>query len=564
MADEISKLTIGVGFDVKQLSNSAKQVENTIGDLSKNIGDKLNAALGVLTTGFGLTAAKNLVEGFVNSGASVLQLSRTINENVETLGVWQEAVKRVGGTAEGFNATVAKLYDRINNAVVKGDPELFGVLGALGINPKSGDKIKVTTALIKEMIDQLHKKPEHELMALGKMGSLDDTLLLLAKMDPAKVTAIFENVQKRGVITKEQAEQSLKLRNTWLDVTQTWQTAARTLQTELYPELEQLGKWVADNPAMVQNLTVAVAGLTVALVSFTAIRTSILALSAAFGVLRIGLTALAGPVGIILTALTGIYEIFHNRNLIKDWAKQEDLQWLVDLMEKLDSVTKTISERWKTSKAEAKAANIPSSMTNPSLNSPHEIFRNMVSLFKGGSKEVQDFVKDEKLAYVQMMRESSGNLNVKDNITTDAKGNIHHHVGLFQVDPLYASNVLGRKVSIADLKDPKINREARDALLVQDFYLAHGNKVGALSWYNGGAPGYAEFLKSGKSLGGYAEGILSSAQKMPLNTTNNSNKNTNVSINNLQLQGVQNPREFVQGFADPTATGWSFSGSRLA
>jgi hypothetical protein len=105
-----------------------------------------------LTTGFGLNVAKNLVEGFVNSGASVLQLSRTINENVETLGVWQEAVKRVGGTAEGFNATVAKLYDRINNAVVKGDPELFGVLGALGINPKSGDKIKVTTTLIKEMI----------------------------------------------------------------------------------------------------------------------------------------------------------------------------------------------------------------------------------------------------------------------------------------------------------------------------------------------------------------------------------------------------------------------------
>jgi len=314
---------------------------------------------------------------------------------------------------------------------------------------------------------------------------------------------------------------------------------------------------------MVQNLTVAVAGLTVALVSFTAIRTGILALSAAFGVLRVGITALAGPVGIILTALGGIYEIFHNRNLIKDWAKQEDLQWLVDLMEKLDSVTKTISERWKSSKAEAKAANIPSSMTNPSLNSPHEIFRNMVSLFKGGSKEVQDFVKDERLAYAQMMAESSGRSNI-DTLTKDSKGNIHHHVGLFQVDPVYASRILGRNVSIEDLKNPKTNREARDALLAEDFNLAHGNKAGALSWFNAGAKGYQNFLQSGKSPGGYAEGILSSAQKMPLNTTNNSNKNTNVSINNLQLQGVQNPREFVQGFADPTATGWSFSGSRLA
>jgi hypothetical protein len=563
MADEISKLTIGVAFDVKQLSNSAKQVENTIGDLSKNIGDKLSNALNVLTTGFGLTAAKNLVEGFVNSGANVLQLSRTINENVETLGVWQEAVKRVGGTAEGFNSTVAKLYDRINAATLNKDPDFLGVLNALGINIKSDGKIKTTTTLIKEMIDQLHKKPEHSLMGLGKMGNLDDTLLLLAKMDPNKVTEIFENVQKRGVITKEQAEQSLKLRNTWLDVTQTWQTAARALQTELYPELEQLGKWVADNPAMVQNLTVAVAGLTVALISFTALRTGILALSAAFGVLRVGMTALAGPVGIILTALGGIYEIFHNRNLIKDWAKQEDLQWLVDLMEKLDSVTKTISERWKSSKAEAKAANIPNSMTNPTLNSPHEIFRNVVSMFKGGSKEVQDFVKDERLAYAQMMAESSGRSNI-DTLTKDSKGNIHHHVGLFQVDPVYASRILGRNVSVEDLKNPKTNREARDALLAEDFNLAHANKAGALSWFNAGAKGYQNFLQSGKTSGGYAEGILSSAQKMPLNTTNNSNKNTNVSINNLQLQGVQNPREFVQGFADPTATGWSFSGSRLA
>jgi hypothetical protein len=563
MADEISKLTIGVGFDVKQLSNSAKQVENTIGDLSKNIGDKLNAALGVLTTGFGLNVAKNLIESFANTGANLQLLSQSINENVTTLGTWQQAVMRVGGTAEQFNGTIKGLYDRINNAIVHGDPNTTGILSILGISPTSNGKIKQTSVLLKEIIDQLRKQPERLRMQFGKQLGLDDATLRLTQMSTKEVQALFQNVGKLGVISAEQAERSLKLKQTWQDVSQAWGIAAFNIADKLFPELERLGKWVADNPAMVQNLTVVVAGLTVALVSFTAIRTGILALSAAFGVLRIGITALAGPVGIILTALTGIYEIFHNRNLIKDWAKQEDLQWLVDLMEKLDSVTKTISERWKTSKAEAKASGISGNMTNPSLNSPHEIFRNMVSLFKGGSKEVQDFVKDERLAYAQMMAESSGRSNI-DTLTKDSKGNIHHHVGLFQVDPVYASRILGRNVSVEDLKNPKTNREARDALLAEDFNLAHGNKAGALSWFNAGAKGYQNFLQSGKTSGGYAEGILSSAQKMPLNTTNNSNKNTNVSINNLQLQGVQNPREFVQGFADPTATGWSFSGSRLA
>jgi hypothetical protein len=563
MADEISKLTIGVGFDVKQLSNSAKQVENTIGDLSKNIGDKLNAALGVLTTGFGLNTAKNLIEGFANTGANLQLLSQSINENVSTLGTWQQAVMRVGGTAEGFNSTLKGLYDRINNAIVQGDPNTTGILSILGISPTANGKIKQTSVLLKEIIDQLRKQPERLRMQFGKQLGLDDATLRLTQMSSKEVQTLFQNVEKLGIISAAQAERSLRLKQSWQNVSQVWGIAAFNIADKLFPELEKLGTWISQNPAMVQNLTVAVAGLTVALVSFTAIRTGILALSAAFGVLRIGMVALTGPVGIILTALGGIYEIFNNRNLIKDWAKQEDLQWLVDLMEKLDAISTTISERWKNAKAEIKTQGISNNMTTPTLNSPHDMFREIVSMFKGGSKEVQNFVKDEKLAYAQMMAESSGRTNI-DTLTKDSKGNIHHHVGLFQIDPVYASKIMGKNISIEDLKNPKMNRQIRDELLAEDFKLAKGNKAGALSWFNAGAKGYQNFLKSGQSPGGYAEGILSSAQKMPLNTTNNSTKQTNVSINTMQLHGMQNPREFVQGLADTTATGWAFSGSRLA
>lgn len=556
----IDKLVVGISFDTKQLANSAKQVENTIGDMSKNIGDKLRAALDIFTTGFGLDMAKNLIEGFANTGANLQLLSQSIHENVSTLGTWQQAVIRVGGTAEGFNNTIKGLYDRINNAIVHGDPNTTGILSILGINPRANGQIKQTSVLLKEILERLHKQPERLRMQFGKQLGLDDATLRLANLSNKELDSLLKNMEKMGVVQEEQSKRALALKQSWQNVTQVWSMAAYDLADNLFPMLTKVGDWMAQHPKVIKDLTVAFVGLTGALVAFTALRTGVLALSAAFGLLRIGLTALTGPLGIILTLATGIYEIFQNRDLIKNWAKKEDLQWLVDLMTQIDNIGKSVSNTFSSSNLSNAWKSIKgSSVGRYGPNEHVGTVAHVMSAFQGGSKAVMDFVRNEKLAYAQMMKESSGRPGI---VTYDSKG--QPHVGLYQISPAYASKLLGRNVSIDELKNPQFNRDVRDKFLAEDLKLGNGSWAGALAWFNNGKKGYKDLLNSGRSSGGYAESVLSAAQKAPQNSTTNNSKNTHVSINTMQLHGMQNPRDFIQGLSDTTATGWTFSGARLA
>lgn len=551
MDNTIDKLIIGIGFDVKQLSNSAKQVEDVMGTMSKDIKTKLSTALDVFTTGFGLNFAKNMVEGFANVGANLQFLSRDVKENVSTLAVWQEAFKRVGGTAESASAQIKSTYERVRAALYHGDPTFFGQLGRLGINPKDEQgNIKKTTDIMVEAAKKIHALPTDLQYGAAQNLGFNEDFLRIIRESGNDLDGLFDRLKKLGVATAERSRQDLELKRTWQDVTQVWDNAARTIASKLYPELLTIGKFFSSHPEVIQRAA-----------------KSIMELTAGFLALRVAVIALGSPFRILLTLATGLYEIFDNRDLIKNWAKKEDLQWLVDLMDKLDSLAKSVSDTFSSKKISAavdSAKNSAIGHTNVAT-SPGVVgdlvrwVKRVNSMPNGGQyKSAQDFINDEALAQRQKMKESSGKSGI---VSYDSKGN--PHVGLYQISPYYASKMLGRNVSIDELKNPKFNREIRDKFLLEQWGLSKGNASGALSWFHGGAAEYNQLLKSGRNPK-YAESLLGSVQQMPAQTNNNNKKVTNVSINNMQVQGIKSPQQFVQGLADPSAPGWTYGGPILA
>ena len=63
---------------------------------------------------------KSGISQFVSQAQELGNLSRSVRENAEDLQAWGEAVKREGGTVEGFNSTVKKLSDDLMSIPLTG------------------------------------------------------------------------------------------------------------------------------------------------------------------------------------------------------------------------------------------------------------------------------------------------------------------------------------------------------------------------------------------------------------------------------------------------------------
>jgi hypothetical protein len=605
----VDKLLIELALDNKKLVSSLQQSQvsiqrfaNSARGILTNVAEAL-AALGIADF------AKDLTTSFASMGVALTNGSKDTGTSIGKLQDWEQAAKRVGGTAQGVQTSMANFYSKMNQARLKGDGGLMsGLLQHLGVSAtdKNGN-LRKTNDIMLDLADSFKKMPQNDRYAIGNQLGLDNRTIDLMSEGKVQLSALLTQMSKHRVMTDEQAKKAMILNAQIADMNQRWEQSKTVLGEKLMPvAIDLINKFIipAINfiPKLIKGFddfshTMGMSGthmgeLIIALMAFTKIAGMIRGIALAFGILDAAALPVLAPIAAIAAALGAValaYEAIKNPAQTK--------KFFMGALHGAERVGKPVNDYMN--------KHFPGMGIN-------NIAGNLSKVLGLGP-----------LATAQMMQESSGvnqigykyqtqnghlvrNMFGQAQFAKDAQGNkIPEAYGRFQVKPSSASAAMGRNITGAQiLASPTLQKQIYDKMWAQSMKASGGDVKGALAYYNGGASDLAYYKKTGQTKNQYGEMITAEAAQLQANqmmakntqkdiapqanqiksqqlmarnampkTTSamssvantNTNNNKSIHVANMHVHDVQSPHEFANNLMDMGAghDSWAFSHGRL-
>lgn len=356
MATIIDSLLVKLGLDSSEFAAGKNKVDKGLkdtGNEAEKAGTKLKKTGKDGAEGFnevaksaakflaligGTMAVKRFIEQTVESSAALDRLARNLNENVNAVSAWSNAAEVAGGSASGLQGSLDMLSQAQTELQLTGQSALIPYFSALGISMADvNGKAKPVSDILLDLSDRFSRMDRTTANNMGRMMGLDQGTMNLLLKGRAEVETMIRRQKEYGAVTKQQAEESSRLKEMMVQSRQSFEAFGRELLSAAIPALEGLfklfeglGDWMRENKEFVQTfLTIMAAGLVGIAVAVTPINLTIAAVTA---------------LGAAIALLWQDYQTWkRGGDSFIDWSKWEPgfkaagagIRWLKDLLEDL-------------------------------------------------------------------------------------------------------------------------------------------------------------------------------------------------------------------------------------
>jgi len=307
MATIIDSLLVTLGLDPSGFNAGKAKVDKGLkdtGNEADKTGDKLKGAGKKGAEGYenvaksaakflaligGTMAVKRFIEQTVESSAALDRLARNLNENVNAVSAWSNAAEVAGGSASGLQGSLDMLSQAQTELQLTGQSALIPYFSALGISMADvNGKAKPVSDILLDLSDRFSSMDRTTANNMGRMMGLDQGTMNLLLKGRAEVETMIRRQKEYGAVTKQQAEESSRLKEMMVQSRQSFEAFGRELLSAAMPALEGifklfegLGDWIRENKEFVQTfLTIMAAGLVAIGVAVTPINLTIAAVTA--------------------------------------------------------------------------------------------------------------------------------------------------------------------------------------------------------------------------------------------------------------------------------------------
>ncbi len=274
----IDSLIVTLGLRSSDFSKGASEVDSRLGKTGRaadDTGKKLNdagkkgaegfGALAESATKFlavigGTMAVKRFVEQTIESSAALNLLSKNLGESAERISALSNAAEIAGGSASGLQGTLDMLSRAQTELQITGQSSLVPYFAQLGIAMADANgKARNTSDMLLDLSDRLRGMDRTTANNLGRMMGLDQGTMNLLLRGRSEVELMIRRQEEYGAVTKRQAEESGRLRESITRSRQSFEAFGRELVSQSMPILEKLfayfesfGGWLKDNQEAVK------------------------------------------------------------------------------------------------------------------------------------------------------------------------------------------------------------------------------------------------------------------------------------------------------------------------
>lgn len=198
---------------------------------------------------------KSGIAQFVSQAQELGNLSRSVRENAEDLQAWGEAVKREGGTVEGFNSTVKKLSDDLMSIpLTGGNSPLLGGLTRLGVQFRNLDgSMRKPLDLLKDLSLRFQGMSNAQSLALGKKLGLDEATIRLLQKGRKGLDELLVKYKELGVMSNEDIKTGERLKKMFQDYQQVITALGMRFIRFFLPAAEKVSQWLMTAARWVQQ-----------------------------------------------------------------------------------------------------------------------------------------------------------------------------------------------------------------------------------------------------------------------------------------------------------------------
>jgi len=288
MATIIDSLLVKLGLDSSEFDAGKRKVDKGLKDTG-NEADKTGAKFKKSgkdgADGFGNVAAsaakflaliggtmavKRFIEQTVESSAALDRLSKNLQEGVSTVSAWSNSAELAGGSAEGLQGTLDMLSKSQTELQLTGQSQLIPYFSALGVSiADASGKARSGNDVLLDLADRFSKMDRTTANNMGRMMGIDQGTMNLLLKGRKEVELMVARQKEYGAVTKQQAEESSRLKLAMTESKQSFEAFGRELLSAAMPALEGLfsmmkdfGAWMRENKEFINAfLTIIAVGL---------------------------------------------------------------------------------------------------------------------------------------------------------------------------------------------------------------------------------------------------------------------------------------------------------------
>lgn len=247
MAQTIDTLVVELFLNSSTFAAQSKGVEKALNGIKT----------AAQATGLAVAAmfVKSGISQFVSQAQDLGNLSRAVRENAEDLQVWGEAVKREGGTAEGFNSTVKKLSDDLMSIpLTGGNSPLLGGLVRLGVQFRNLDgSMRKPLSVLKDLSARFQGMSAAQSLAIGKKLGFDEATIRLLQKGRKGLDELLVKYKQLGVMSNEDIKTGERLKKMFQDYSQVITALGLRFIRFFLSAAEKVSQWLTTAAKWVQQ-----------------------------------------------------------------------------------------------------------------------------------------------------------------------------------------------------------------------------------------------------------------------------------------------------------------------
>ena len=214
MATVIDELMITLGIDGKDAKKGMKEVESSVTSGMKNITASMQTGLASMSkifTGFGaaLMGAFSIGSAFSTwkeQAAELGAVSKRLHMNIEDLQGWTGAVGKFGGSASDFENSLRGLNAQLAKMAVLGKSRTGTFLQSLGIDPGELGRQRDALAVLEDLAAVMEQMSPDEARAAGQALGFDSSMIMLLQQGRDGMKDLIRQKKEDAIYTQEDAD----------------------------------------------------------------------------------------------------------------------------------------------------------------------------------------------------------------------------------------------------------------------------------------------------------------------------------------------------------------------
>lgn len=286
-----------------------KTTDDAAKDTGKSMAGMITTAAGAITA---FLAARASITGVFESATTIVALQQTseaLGETIENVDAFGKAAAAMGGDAEGARDSLTDLAEKMGEAMTDAESGAAKAFKAIGFGLKDSEgKAKGAVQGMLDLASAVEGMGKNEaVFKIKELGITDNRTVEMVLKGRKELERLLEKQKEQGVVTKENAEQAVKFKSAWQELTAGFDRAGLSISTGLMPyftkALEVLGvgfNWLEDHKDLIAGFFIAIGSAVAVFYVPSMLAAAAATLAATWPILAIGAAILAGAAAFAL------------------------------------------------------------------------------------------------------------------------------------------------------------------------------------------------------------------------------------------------------------------------